>query len=415
MKRRVVVTGGGAITPLGNKLETVWPLICNGESGIGPLTTFDASLFRSQIGGEASCFSTEGYLDHREAGRVERFAQLATVAAMDAVKQSGIDFDQADRRRCASIVGSGVGGLYEVESQHDRLRDKGPKKISVFTIPKMMPNAASGHISIAFGLLGPSMAVTSACASASNAIINAAKLIQYGEMDVAVAGGSEAACTMLGIAGFCAMRALSERNDDPKRASRPFDRDRDGFVLSEGAGIVVLEELEHAKQRGAEILCEVVGWGETSDAGHITQPDSGGRGAGRAMQNAVVASGLNPSDIDYINAHGTSTVLGDIAETVAIKSVFGEPKDCPAISSTKSQIGHLLGGSGGVELILTILAMRNGVIPPTINLENPDPKCDLDYTPNTAREVDLKYCMSNSFGFGGHNASIIVGPVRDAS
>jgi 3-oxoacyl-[acyl-carrier-protein] synthase II len=328
------------------------------------------------------------------------------------VRDAGLDFSREDAFRCGVIIGSGIGGLTEIETQHGRLIDKGPDKVSAFTIPKLMVNAAAGHVSILFHLRGTNSAVATACASAANAMGDAFRAIQYNDADVMITGGSEAALTPMGIGGFAAMRALSERNDEPQRASRPFDRDRDGFVLAEGAGLLVFEELEHAKRRGARIYAEVLGYGTSGDGGHITQPDENGTGAARAMSLALHDGGVNATDIGYVNAHGTSTPLGDQAETIAIKTVFKEYAREVSISSTKSQLGHLLGASGGVELVLSVLALRDGVIPPTINLDNPDPKCDLDYTPHRARERKLKAAMSNSFGFGGHNASLIVGHVR---
>ncbi|WP_460182366.1 beta-ketoacyl-ACP synthase II [Thermopirellula anaerolimosa] len=415
MRRRVVVTGMGVVTPLGCKVDEMWARLCRGESGIRPIEGFDVSIFRVRFGGEIRNWNPVEYLDSKEQKRIDRFAQYALVAATDAIRESGLDFSQEDPRRCASVIGSGVGGLGEIEAQFRRLMEKGPERVSAFTIPKMMLNAASGCVSIQFGLKGPAYGVVTACASASNAVVEAVKEIESGDIDVVITGGSEAAVTPLGIAGFAAMKALSERNDDPERASRPFDRDRDGFVLSEGAGIVVLEEYEHARKRGAPILAEMLGYGVSSDAGHITQPDENGRGAATAMSDALTSARLSKDQIDYINAHGTSTPLGDVAETIAIKSVFGEFARSVPISSTKSQLGHLLGASGGVELVISILAIRNGVIPPTINLENPDPACDLDYTPNVARERRVRVAMSNSFGFGGHNVSLIVGEPQNGA
>lgn len=409
---RVVITGLGCVTPLGCNVETVWKKVCDGESGIRTISDESLRCFRSKIAGECLEFTTEGYLDQKDAKRIDRFVQYAMVAAIDAVNQSGLDFEKENRNRCASIIGSGVGGLAEIEVQHTRLTEKGPSRVSPFTIPKIMPNAAAGNVSIHYALTGPSYAVSTACASASNAIIECMERIRRGEIDVAITGGSEAAMTTLGIAGFSAMRALSERNDEPARASRPFDRDRDGFLLSEGAGILVLESYEHAKRRGATILGELIGGGMSSDGTHITQPDEEGIGAARAMDLALADAKLSPSDIGYINAHGTSTTLGDIAETVAIKRSFGKDAYTIPISSTKSQLGHLLGGSGGVATILTLLGIRDGIIPPTINLENPDPLCDLDYTPLHAREKKLTIAMTNSFGFGGHNASLILSALR---
>lgn len=394
-------------------MPTVWERLVRGESGIRRISLFDPSQFRSQIGGEVTEFHPEQYLPEKEVKRLDRFTQFALVAAIEAVRDSGLDFSKEDPTRCGVIIGSGVGGLREIELQHLRMLDKGPEKVSPYTVPKMMANAASGQVSIHFGLTGPSAAVATACASAANAIADSVRSIRHGETDIVITGGSEAAVTPLGLAAFSAMRALSERNDDPPRASRPFDANRDGFVLSEGAGIVVLEELEHARKRGARIYAEVLGFGTTSDATHITQPDKDGVGAARAMALALQDGGVSPEEVGYINAHGTSTPLGDQAETVAIKKVFGDYAKRVSISSTKSQIGHLLGASGGVELIFTVLAIVHGVIPPTINYETPDPECDLDYTPNVARERDISVALSNSFGFGGHNACLLVGKLRN--
>ncbi len=414
MNRRVVVTGLGAVTSLGCKVEELWPRILNGESGVHPLQTIDAAPFRSQIGGEIMDWSTDGYLDPKEAKRLDRFAQLGVVAGMEAVRDSGIDFSREESYRCGVILGSGIGGLLEIEVQHLRMLKRGPEKVSAFTVPKMMTNAACGYISIQHGLRGMSQAVSTACASATNAIGDAFRAIRYNEADVIVTGGTEAALTPLGLSAFSSMRALSERNNEPERASRPFDADRDGFVLSEGAGLLVIEELEHAKARGARIYGELLGYGWSADAGHITQPDGKGISAAHAIKCALDNAGLNPEQIGYINAHGTSTPLGDQAETAAIKSVFGEHAKKVSISSTKSHLGHLLGASGGVELIFCLLALRDAIIPPTINYETPDPLCDLDYTPNQARERKCDAAMSNSFGFGGHNGSLIVGTLRDA-
>ncbi len=415
MSRRVVVTGMGVVTSLACKVEELWTRLCNGESGVHLIERFDCSRFRSRFGGEVRNWSTDGYIPAKESKRLDRFTQFAVVGAVDAVRDAGIDFSKEEPYRCGVIFGSGIGGLEELEEQHRRLLERGPERVSAFTIPKLMANAASGHISIEFGLRGPSEAVVTACASASNAIGEAFKMIQRNDIDVVITGGSEAAVTPLGLSGFGAMRALSERNDDPIRASRPFDAGRDGFVLAEGAGVLVLEELERAKKRGATIHAEVLGYGASADAGHITQPDKNGTGAAKAMYLALQDSRVDAADVGYINAHGTSTPLGDEAETAAIKSVFGESARTVSVSSTKSQLGHLLGASGGVELVVAILAIQRGVIPPTINYETPDPVCDLDYTPNQARERKLQVAMSNSFGFGGHNASLVVGPLRNGS
>jgi len=415
MKRRVVVTGVGTVTSLSCQVEDLWKRVLAGESGIHDIQLFDTTEHKVKFGGDVRDWSTGNYISAKDTKRIDRFTQFALVAGIDAVKDSGLDFTREDPFRCGVILGSGIGGLHEIETQVERLLHKGPDRVSAFTIPKLMVNAASGHVSIQFGLRGPNYAVATACASATNAIGDAFKSIQYDDADLMISGGTEAAITPMGVSGFANMHALSERNHDPARASRPFDRDRDGFVLSEGAGMLVLEELEHAKARGARIYAELLGYGASADAGHITQPDEGGTGAARAMECALRDGKINASQIGYINAHGTSTQLGDQAETVAIKKVFGEHARDISISSTKSQLGHLLGASGGVELILTLLALRDSVAPPTINLDNPDPGCDLDYTPNRPRERRLDAAMSNSFGFGGHNASIIVGHLRNGS
>ncbi len=373
-----------------------------------PRSTGSASAARSSIGAAAA-----GYIEARDEKKLDRFTQFAIVASVDAVKDSGIDFSTYDPFRCGVMIGSGIGGLWEIETQHERLLVKGPDKVSAFTIPKLIANSASGQVSIQWGLRGPNECIVTACASAANSIGQAFRTIQYGDADVMISGGSEAAVTRMGLAGFAAMRALSERNDDPAHASRPFDRDRDGFVLSEGAGVLVLEELEHAKARGANIYGEMLGYGMSADGSHITAPDKDGIGAAYAMQLAVRDARIDPTEVGYINAHGTSTPLGDAAETSAIKSVFGEHAYKLSVSSTKSQLGHLLGASGGIELIFSILAIRDGLVPPTINYTTPDPACDLDYTPNQARQRQIRVAMSNSFGFGGHNGSLIVGALRN--
>ncbi len=407
-RRRVVVTGMGLITPLGETVAEFWSQIVAGTSGVGPITLFDSTGFDVTFGGECTKFKPESYLERREIKRLDRVIQFAMAASCEAVKSSGLDLGKMDRTRMGVITGSGIGGLWELENQHLRLLQKGPSKVSAFTIPKLMVNAASGNLSIRYGALGPSTAVATACASATNAMGDALEAIRNGHAEVMITGGTEAALSPLGVSAFAAMKALSTRNDAPKLASRPFDRDRDGFVLGEGAGILIFEELEYARRRGADILAEVLGFGTTADAEHITQPNESGAGASRAMRLAIGDAGLNPEDIDYINAHGTSTPLGDVAETVAIKAVFGR-RPSLAVSSTKSATGHLLGASGGVELIATIMGMRHGVAPPTINLDEPDEACDLDYVPNTPRDLQIRRAMSNSFGFGGHNACVVVG------
>ena len=408
MDRRVVVTGMGAVTPFGLTVDRYWDGLIEGRSGITRISLFDASEFEVSIGGEIPNFDPEQLLDRRVIKRLDRYAQLALVATDEAVKQSGLQVDREDPDRMAVIFGSGIGGMNELEQQFARLHNKGPGKVSAFTIPKLMVNAASGNISIMYGAKGNSFAISSACASASNAMGESVLQIRRGDADIIFTGGSEAALTPLSIAAFASMKALSTRNDDPMRASRPFDRDRDGFVLAESAGSLIFEELEHAQRRGATILAEVIGFASTSDADHITQPSSTGEGAAKAMSKAIKDARISPQDVDYINAHGTSTPLGDIAETIAIKSVFGDWARKLIVSSTKSAVGHSLGASGGTELIACISAIRNSVIPPTINLDHPGEGCDLDYCPNTARDRKVRVAMSNSFGFGGHNACIIV-------
>ena len=407
MKRRIVVTGIGGVTSLSLDVNSLWEKILAGESGIHENKRFDISDFKVKFAGDIHDWSTEGYIDRKDAKRIDRFAQFALVAAEDAVRDSGIDFSQHDTFRSGAIIGSGIGGLREIEDQHERLMTKGPSKVSVFTIPKLMINAASGQISIRFGLRGPNYAVSTACASAANAMGDALKAIQYDEADIMMTGGAEAAITPMGISGFSNMKALSTRNEDPAGASRPFDAGRNGFVMSEGAGILIFEELEHAKKRGAKIYGEIIGFGASADAGHITQPDPEGAGAAKAMSNALIDAKISSEDIDYINAHGTSTPLGDKAETNAIKVVFGDHAKKLSVSSTKSQLGHLLGASGGIEMILSLMAIDKNICPPTINYDTPDPDCDLDYTPNTPKERTVNTIMSNSFGFGGHNACVV--------
>ena len=410
MKRRVVVTGLGVVTSLGRKLEVFWDRLLRGDSGVGPITLFDVSAYRVQFAGEVPWNpEEEGIAGVKELRRLDRFTQFAMASATDAVTDSGIDFAKEDRYRCGVAIGSGIGGLSEFESQHERLLMKGVDKVSPFTIPKLMVNSASGHVSAKYGIKGPNFAVATACASAANSIGNALRAIQYGDADVMLTGASEAALTPMGLAGFQNMRALSFRADAPQQASRPFDADRDGFVLAEGAGVVVLEEFEHARSRGARIYGELMGYGASGDAGHITQPDEDGLGAARAMAMALADAGLRPDAVGYINAHGTSTPLGDKAETIAMKRVFGDHAKRLVISSTKSQLGHTLGASGGIELVVCALTITTGVIAPTINLHTPDPDCDLDYTPNVARQAKVDVAMSNSFGFGGHNASLVLG------
>ena len=409
--RRVVITGLGCITALGETVGELWDNLIAGKSGVKAITMFDASMFPSQIGGEVTDFDPGNYIDKRESRRIDRFALFALAGAINAMKDSGIELAKIDKTRAGVIIGSGIGGLGELEKEHRKLIERGPDRVSPFCVPKLMVNAASGNVAIHFGFEGSNTSVVTACASAAHAIGDALRQIQMGTADIMICGGSEAALTALGLASFCALKALSRRNDEPERASRPFDKDRDGFVLSEGSGIVVLEEYEAAKARGAHIYAELLGFGMTCDASHITAPDPKGKGAARAMTLAMKDAKLNPEDIDYINAHGTSTELNDSGETHAIKSAMGDAAYKVAISSTKSHLGHLLGASGGVELIASSMAVHNNLIPPTINHDCPDPECDLDYTPKVARQAEVRYAMSNSFGFGGHNAALIVGKI----
>jgi len=408
MSRRVVITGVGWVTSLGEEVEQVWDDLCAGKSGIGPITRWDASKYPTRFGGECARFDVGKYgIDHREAKRMDRFGQFGLAASVSAVKDSGLDFEKQDRYRCGVIIGSGIGGIETLEEQNRILIERGVSRVSPFTVPRLMVNAASGNVSILFHIYGPNTAVATACATGSNAIGDAMRFIQHDQADVMIAGGSEAALCELGTASFCAARALSTRNDDPQRASRPWDKDRDGFVMAEGCGVVILEEYEHAKKRGARIYSELVGYGMSGDGHHITAPPEDGRGAAMAMKLAFKDAGVAPDAVDYINAHGTSTPLGDLAETRALKAIFGEHAKKLAISSTKSELGHLLGASGGVEAIISALAVHHNLIPPTINLENPDEGCDLDFVPDKAREKHVGMAMSNSFGFGGHNASLL--------
>jgi 3-oxoacyl-[acyl-carrier-protein] synthase II len=409
MKRRVVVTGLGVVTGIACQVDQLWDGILAGASGVHPLTLFDTKDHKVHFGGDIPNFDASGVVDAKEIKRLDRFTLFAIHGAAQCIKDSGLDLGKIDLDRVGVIIGSGIGGLNEIEDQEFRLFEKGPDRVSPFTIPKMMLNAAGGNVAITFGLRGPNHSVATACASATNAMGDALRSIQYGDADVVVTGGSEAAITPIGLAGFANMKALSTRHDAPSKASRPFDLDRDGFVLSEGAGILVFEELEHARQRGARIYAEVLGFGASCDAGHITQPDQEGKGAGKAMFNALRDAKIDPSKIDYINAHGTSTPLGDKAESQAVKSVFGSSAYSVSISSTKGHIGHTLGASGGIEMVLCVKSVYHDVVPPTINLETPDPSCDLDYTPNQPKERKVNIAMNNSFGFGGHNASIICG------
>jgi 3-oxoacyl-[acyl-carrier-protein] synthase II len=407
--RRVVITGIGVVTPLGNDLEEYWSNLKNGVSGIERIQAFDPATFDTQIGGEVRGFDPKPYFKNaKDVRRTDRFAQLAMAAAHLAMKDGGIDAAKIERReRFGVIVSSGIGGLKTLQDQQTVLMTKGPSRSSPFTIPMLISNMASGLISMEYGLQGPNLCIVTACATSNNAIGESWRTIKFGDADIFLAGGSEASIVEIGLAGFSAMRALSTRNDEPHRASRPFDRDRDGFVMSEGAGVVVVEELEHAKARGAKIYCELAGYGLSADAYHMTAPPPAGEGAARAMQMALDHAGVTAADVDYINAHATSTGLGDVSETRAIKAVFGDHARTVGISATKSMTGHLLGGAGAVEMAACALSIRDGVIPPTINLENPDEECDLDYTANTAKERKVRVTVNNSFGFGGHNATLV--------
>jgi len=405
--RRVVITGMGVISPVGNDLETFWSNLKEGKSGIGKISAFDISNHDCKIAGEVRNFDPKPvFKNPKDVRRTDRFVQLAMAAAKMSIQDSGLDLEKVNRDRFGTIISSGIGGLKTLEDQFTILMSKGPSRTSPFTIPMLISNMASGVISMEFGLRGPNMCIVTACATSNNSIGESWRIIKFGDADIFLAGGSEASIVELGLAGFSAMRALSKRNDEPERASRPFDRDRDGFVMSEGAGVCVVEELEHAKKRGAKIYCELTGYGLSADAHHMTAPPDDGEGAARAMKLALDHAKISPSDVDYINAHATSTGLGDISETKAIKRVFGDQTKV-SISATKSMTGHILGGAGAVEMAACAMAIRDGIIPPTINLENPDPKCDLDYTPNKAKEKKVRVVMNNSFGFGGHNATLV--------
>jgi 3-oxoacyl-[acyl-carrier-protein] synthase II len=413
--RRVVITGMGVVTPLGSELETFWDNLLKGRSGIGRITRFDTADYDCRIAGEVRDFEPRNVFNNpKDVKRTDRFTQMAMGAAKMAMKDSGIDMEKTNRERFGVIVSSGIGGLKTLEDQHSALVNKGPSRVSAFTIPMLISNMASGLISMEFGLQGPNMCIVTACATSNNAIGESWRIIKFGDADIFLAGGSEASIIPIGLGGFSAMKALSTRNDEPERASRPFDRDRDGFVMGEGAGVVVVEELGHAKARGAKIYCELTGYGLSGDAYHMTAPPPDGEGAARAMKMALEHASIRPEEVDYVNAHATSTDLGDICETRAIKTVFGDhAKNGLSISSTKSMTGHLLGGAGAVEMAICALVIRDSIIPPTINLENPSDECDLDYTPNKAREKKVRVAVNNSFGFGGHNATLIATEFTD--
>jgi 3-oxoacyl-[acyl-carrier-protein] synthase II len=406
-KRRVVVTGLGIISPVGIGIPEAWGNIVAGKSGIARITRFDSATFPTQIVGEVKGFDVAKWLPPKEARRFDTFIHYGLAAGIDALKDSGIDLEKENREQIGVCIGSGIGGLPLIEATHDAMLAGGMRKISPFFVPGTIINLISGQLSIMYGLKGPNIAVVSACTTANHSIGEAGRYIEYGDADVMIAGGAEACVSPLGVGGFCAARALSTRNDAPELASRPWDKDRDGFVLGEGAGVLVLEEYEHAKKRGARIYCELAGYGLSADAHHITAPCEDGEGASRCMVNALRNGGVNVDEVDYINAHGTSTPLGDIAETIAVKRCFGDYAKKLAVSSTKSMTGHLLGAAGGIEAVFTSLALHEQIAPPTINLVNPDPQCDLDYVPNEARKMPIKIAVSNSFGFGGTNGSLV--------
>jgi 3-oxoacyl-[acyl-carrier-protein] synthase II len=409
---RVFVTGAGIVSPLGNDIESFWTHLIAGQSGAGPITRFDASGYETRFACEVKDFTTDGVVDRKDAKRMDRFAQFAVVASHQAMKNASLDLDAVNRDRVGVVMGSGIGGMETFEAQHAVLLERGPGRISPFFIPMMISDMAAGQVSIQFGLRGPNFATVSACASGAHAIGEALRLMRSGDADVIVAGGAEATITRMALAGFGSSRALSTRNDDPQRASRPFDLDRDGFVIGEGAGVLVLETEDHARRRGAPLLCELGGYGATADAYHLTAPSEDGNGAARAMSRALKDAGIPAEDVEYINAHGTSTPAGDPAEVRAVKSVFGDHARRLLMSSTKSMTGHLLGAAGGLEAVITALTLARGIVPPTINLERPDPQCDLDFVPNQARQRAVKVALSNSFGFGGHNVTLAMKGVK---
>jgi 3-oxoacyl-[acyl-carrier-protein] synthase II len=405
-RRRVVVTGLGIVSPVGNDVTTAWANVLAGKSGIGPITQFDVSEFSTRFGGEIRDFDASRFVPAKDVRKMDPFIHFGIAAAQEALQHSGLSLEHYPAHRVGVAMGSGIGGVGTIEANHERYKEGGPRKISPFFVPASIINMISGHVSIQHGFKGPNIALVTACTTSTHCIGMAARIIAYGDADAMLAGGAEHGITPLGLGGFCSARALSTRNDDPVGASRPWDRDRDGFVLSDGAGCLVLEEYEHAKRRGAPILAEFVGFGMSGDAHHITAPPENGEGAQVCMQAALADAGLNPEDVQYVNAHGTSTPLGDVAETLALKGVFGDHARKLAVSSTKSSTGHALGAAGAIEAVLTVLAIRDQVAPPTINLQNPDPACDLDYVPNEARQMKIDAAISNSFGFGGTNGSI---------
>ncbi len=405
--KRVVVTGLGMLTPLGNTVDSTWVAIQNGKTGIGPIEHFNVSDFGTRFGGSLKNFDCANYMEPKDARRMDVFMQYGIAAGVQAFEDSGLDADKYDSERFGVAIGSGIGGIKTIEDTSLLIRDAGPRKVSPFFVPGSIINMISGNLSIRFGLKGPNIAVTTACTTGTHNIGLASNMILNNQADIMLVGGAEMAASPVGLGGFCAARALSTRNEDPESASRPWDAQRDGFVLGDGAGVMVLEDLAHAKKRGARIYAELTGFGMSGDAFHMTAPSEGGEGAALCMKNALVSAGLNPEQVDYINAHGTSTPAGDIAETDAIKKVFGQHSSTLCVSSNKSMIGHLLGASGAVEAIMSVLTLTDQVIPPTINLEHPDPRCDLDYVPHTAREKSVNVVLTNSFGFGGTNGSLI--------
>jgi 3-oxoacyl-[acyl-carrier-protein] synthase II len=406
-KRRVVITGLGVVSPVGLSVHESWESVLNGRSGIGHIDHFDVSDFSTRIGGSVRNFDITRYISEKEAKKMDIFIHYGLAAGCQAFEDSGLAVTEENAERIGVAIGSGIGGITGIEHGHNAFLKGGARKISPFFVPSNIINMISGNLSIKYGLKGPNFAIVTACTTGTHNIGEAARVIMYGDADVMVAGGAEMATSPTSLGGFASARALSRRNDDPSRASRPWDKDRDGFVLSDGAGVVVLEELEHARRRGAKIYAELIGYGMSADAYHMTQPPESGEGAARCMRSALRDAGLNPEDIDYINAHGTSTPAGDIAETQAVKAVFGDYAYKVAVSSTKSMTGHMLGAAGGIEALFSALALRDQVVPPTINLDNPDPECDLDFVPHTAREMKLEFVMSNSFGFGGTNGTVI--------
>lgn len=406
-KRRVVVTGLGIVSPVGSTLEKAWRNICEGQTGIRPVTEFDLSDLSVRFAGTVPDFNADDYIPPKEQKKMDRFIHYGIGAAMDAVQDSGIEIAEENAERVGVAIGSGIGGIGTIEKNHNAMLKGGPRRISPFFVPSSIINMIAGDLSIMLGAKGPNIAIATACSSGTHNIGESARIIAYGDADVMIAGGAEYGSTPLGIGGFAAARALSTRNDEPEKASRPWDKDRDGFVLGDGAGILVLEEYEQAKARGAEIYCEVTGFGMSSDAYHMTQPVKNGEGAARCMQNALRDAGLNSEDVDYINAHGTSTPAGDVAETMAVKRALGEHAKKVMVSSTKSMTGHLLGAAGGIEAVFSVLALRDQIVPPTINLDNPDPECDLDYVPHNARQTKVETVVSNSFGFGGTNGTLV--------